>query len=176
LRTTSTQSTHYTRLIRLGILFSTFHQNHGIVLFTARFADCEFRFHPSVRVLFSVAVIFTICIVLLSDTTTTTSILDEDSSSGESSWRLGHVWEFGFLGMQAQRLADASVVHASSVWKLLGSSKEEMVEKGPPPSDGCESTVMLIHYCEKGNLKSRCNYNGYARSEHQQEESFLLED
>jgi hypothetical protein len=88
----------------------------GLFFFTARFADCELRFRPFVRVLFSIVVILT------------------------------HVWELVLLGMQAQRLADASVVHASSVWKFLGSSKEEKVEKGPPPSDGCacESTVMLI--------------------------------
>ena len=97
------------------------------------------RFHPSVRILFSIAVIFTICIVLLSDTTP--SILEEDSSSGESSWWLGNAWELGFSGMKAQRLADASVVHSSSVWKLHGSSKEEKVDKGPTPPDGCESTV-----------------------------------
>jgi hypothetical protein len=97
-------------------------------------------FRPSVRVLFSIAALFTICIVLLSDTTTT--ILDEDSPSGESSWWLGNAWEWGFSGVKAQGLADASIVHSPSVWKLLGSSKEEeKVDKGPTTPDGSESTV-----------------------------------
>jgi len=30
--------------------------------------------------------------------------------------------------------------------------------------DGCESTIMLIRHCEKGHLKSHCNYVGYERS------------
>jgi hypothetical protein len=122
------------------------------------------RFRPSIiRVLFSIAVIVTICIVLLSDIASTSAILDKDSSR-ESSWWLGNAWELGFLGMKAQQLPDASVVHASSVLKLIRSSKENDGKAALPPPNGCESTIMLICHCEKGNLKSRCNYNGYERS------------
>jgi hypothetical protein len=32
------------------------------------------------------------------------------------------------------------------------------------PSTGCEGTIMLLRHCEKGNLKSHCNYSGYERS------------
>lgn len=30
--------------------------------------------------------------------------------------------------------------------------------------DGCESTVMLVRHCEKGNVREHCDYNGFERS------------
>lgn len=38
------------------------------------------------------------------------------------------------------------------------------VEVPSSPPNGCESTIMLIRHCEKGNLRSHCNYNGFERA------------
>jgi hypothetical protein len=88
---------------------------------------------------------------------------------------LDTVWELGWSGMQAQRLADDSFASMQQQVLLpppptmLGSSinsKKHMHHHNASAvvPDGCETTVMLIRHCEKGNLRSHCNYNGYERA------------
>lgn len=42
--------------------------------------------------------------------------------------------------------------------------KSKASSSSPQPAPGCEATVMLLRHCEKGTLKSHCNYLGYERS------------
>jgi hypothetical protein len=37
-------------------------------------------------------------------------------------------------------------------------------QKNETVPEGCESTIMLIRHCEKGNFKSHCNYVGHEQS------------
>jgi hypothetical protein len=41
---------------------------------------------------------------------------------------------------------------------------QQQHQKNETVPEGCESTVMLLHHCEKGNLRSNRNYVGYERS------------
>jgi hypothetical protein len=80
---------------------------------------------------------------------------------------LDTVWELGWSGMQAQRLADDSLFSMQAVpMPMLGSSinSHHGMNASVVVPDGCETTVMLIRHCEKGNLRSHCNYNGYERA------------
>ena len=59
----------------------------------------------------------------------------------------------------------------SMVPPFLGSSKHQVPKlvnqthpTHPHPPEGCETTVMLVRHCEKGNLRSHCNFVGYERA------------
>mmetsp|Transcript_21971 Transcript_21971/g.33562 ORF Transcript_21971/g.33562 Transcript_21971/m.33562 type:complete len:465 (-) Transcript_21971:23-1417(-) len=90
-----------------------------------------------------------------------------------------NTWELGVKGVYAQRIADRSSIHAVSTTvrgnnvPILGSAHARYNAttvltriSGNDDGDdtGCEATVMLIRHCEKGNLKSHCNYVGFERA------------
>jgi hypothetical protein len=87
----------------------------------------------------------------------------------DSEW-MENIWDMGVKGAMAQGLADAALIKTTNINSdgsavILGTSKkkEKLPVKSVPPS-GCETTIMLMRHCEKGNLKSHCNYHGFERA------------
>lgn len=91
-------------------------------------------------------------------------------------WLL-RAWELGWSGHVAQKVADTSLIRSSQdelleMKKQLSSYHHKKKKKKPTVStevsdrvpDGCESTVMLIRHCEKGGVRSHCNFIGYERA------------
>lgn len=90
------------------------------------------------------------------------------SGALDSEW-MDNMWQIGLKGALAQGMADASLIkttiRGSNPAVYLGNSKkEEQLELTDSPPDGCETTIMLLRHCEKGNLKSHCNYAGFERA------------
>ena len=145
----------------------------------------------SVRFLFCLSVVATMFLVIQSETTLLDFAAGEDESSHWIGAAANDAWELGFSGWKAHRLAQSSMVHvvddsssataaaaAAAALERLGSSQHGNSKQqqsttdtttttttiAPPPPQGCETTVMLIRHCEKGNLKSHCNYLGFERA------------
>lgn len=125
---------------------------------TLREARDEWFHQPRIRMCFALSVMLAVCTVVL----LTSGVLD-------SEW-IENIWDMGVKGVMAQGLADASLIKTTSIASdgnaiVLGSSKsKETLSLSSTPPSGCETTIMLIRHCEKGNLKSHCNYNGFERS------------
>lgn len=115
---------------------------------------------PRIRTCFLISVVLAVCTVFVLT-----------SGAIDSEW-LENMWEMGLKGARAQGIADASMIRTTRIDSvdhtvhLVGSSKHgedaPIINSSPP--DGCESTIMLIRHCEKGNLRSHCNYNGFERA------------
>lgn len=112
---------------------------------------------PRIKVWFVVSVSLALVTVFV----LTSGVLD-------SEW-MENMWTIGVKGALAQGLADASMIkttiRGSNPAVYLGKSqKQEDLELTKTPPNGCETTIMLIRHCEKGDLKSHCNYLGFERA------------
>jgi hypothetical protein len=112
---------------------------------------------PRIRACFGIAVALAICTVFVLT-----------SGAIDSEW-LENIWDMGLKGARAQRMADASLIktptiHSGDHTISLGDSPKQQVSIDSDPPNGCETTIMLIRHCEKGNLRSHCNYNGFERA------------
>lgn len=110
---------------------------------------------PRVRTCFFLSVFLSLSTVLV----LTSGILDTE-------W-IENLYLMGIRGMRAQGVADASLIktriHGPALH--LGDSRHaEHLQLTGEPEEGCESTIMLIRHCEKGDIRSYCNYPGYERS------------
>jgi hypothetical protein len=47
---------------------------------------------------------------------------------------------------------------------VAGGATNSSISSSSSPAPGCEASVMILRHCEKGDLKSHCNYLGYERS------------
>jgi len=115
--------------------------------------------HPRVRTCYVLAVLLALTTVLL----LTSGILDTE-------W-LGRLSILGIRGMRAQGIADASLIKTEIQGRsiYLGNSHNDPLHDGDyvggkEPDNGCETTIMLIRHCEKGDLRSHCNYLGFERA------------
>ena len=70
---------------------------------------------------------------------------------------------FSIRGIQAQLLVNKVHLNILGNARSKGNQKMANSDNGHAP-EGCESTVLLIRHCEKLNLKSHCDYQGYERA------------
>jgi hypothetical protein len=95
----------------------------------------------------------------------------------ESIWGLGvHGWNAQRLAHQGQaqllQLHPSGLVTTKVMKEKKGTIDMDVSNKNTTtaaavtakPKKGCETTIMLIRHCEKGNLKSHCSFMGYERS------------
>lgn len=109
--------------------------------------DHHWIYQPRIRIWFLLSVALSIATILV----LTSGALD-------SEW-LENFWELGLSGARAQGMADASIFNNVI---SHGIDLDKIVTKTPP--EGCETTIILMRHCEKGDLRSHCNFNGSERS------------
>ena len=122
----------------------------------------EWFHHPKVRTCYFLSVIVALTTVLV----LTSGILDTE-------W-IQNLTTLGLRGMRAQGIADASFIKtimtphaaATSIYHKDNNNKDggKADDAHAEPDNGCESTIMLIRHCEKGDLRSHCNYHGFERA------------
>lgn len=113
----------------------------------------EWFHHPQVRLCYFLSASFALSTVLV----LTSGVLDTE-------W-LQNLYLIGARGMRAQGIADASLIKTQTDGPAFRfGSHGELLKGAGDPDNGCESTIMLIRHCEKGDLRSHCNYDGFERA------------